>query len=203
MPDSSSLGRLIAVVEAAQPSSVRWEPVQGQSPGDGGQVDDVPAPPLSHSGQHGLGHPCQAEEIDLQHPVELLLLALLDRSEVADAGVVHQDVDTAEVLLSAAHSLGDLDGVGDVQPQRERAIFVPGDEVFDLLKVVLLDRTRYPWASTTRASSRPNPVAQPVMNHVEKVFCLISDLLSQTVAIPRFAMAAESPAIMAVFLWDD
>src|SRR5262249_14880833 len=100
----------------------------------GGQVDDVPAPALPHSGQHGVGYLRQSEKIDVQNPVDLLLLALLDCREVADAGVVHQDVDTAEVLLGATHSLRDLAGVGDVQPQRERTIFMPGNEVFDLLE---------------------------------------------------------------------
>src|SRR5262249_25299742 len=103
--------------------------------GYGGQVDDVPAPALPHSGQHGVRHLCQPEKIDVQNPVDLRLLALLDCGEVADAGVVHQDVDTAEVLLGATHSLHDLGGVGDVHPQRERAIFMPGDEVFALLEV--------------------------------------------------------------------
>src|SRR5215475_7287424 len=106
-----------------------------RQPGYGGQVDDVPAPALPHSGQHRVRHLCQAEKIDVQNPVDLLLLALLDCGEVADAGVVHQDVDAAEVLVGATHSLRDLGGVGDVQPQRERAIFMPGDEVFDLLEV--------------------------------------------------------------------
>src|SRR5262249_10360374 len=85
--------------------------------------------------QYGADHARQAEEVDLEHPADLRLVALLDRGEVADPGVVHQHVDAAEVLLGAPHRLGDLARIGHVELQDQPAVPVPGDEIFDLMRI--------------------------------------------------------------------
>ena len=47
-------------------------------------------------GKTALAHFDQAEEVSLEHGPEFRVLAFLDCGHVAEAGVVHQDIDFAE-----------------------------------------------------------------------------------------------------------
>ena len=77
----------------------------------------------------------QAEEVDPEHPANVLRLALFDCGEVADPGVVHQDVDAAEVFLGMTHGIGDLGWVGHIQSQNQGPILDTSDKVFHLFRV--------------------------------------------------------------------
>src|SRR5262249_16542816 len=96
---------------------------------------NVPAAALPHPRQHSAGHAGEAEEVDLEHPSDVSLVALLYGGEVADPGVVHQHVDTTEGLFGTPHGLGDLRRVSPVEPQGQGAVLVAGDDVRDLFGV--------------------------------------------------------------------
>lgn len=88
----------------------------------------------AHARQDGADDVGQAEDVDVEDPADLFVGALLHGGEVADAGVVDDHVDAAEVVLGSRDGFLDLRGVGDVEGQGERLV-VSGDEVLDLIDV--------------------------------------------------------------------
>ena len=63
---------------------------------------------------------------------DLGVLALLDRREIAVAGIVDEHVDAAEARLGRLDRFGDLVRLGDVEAERERLLVMAGDEIGDL-----------------------------------------------------------------------
>ena len=88
-----------------------------------------PLPWARIPGQHGLDRVDHAEVVGVEERADLGVLALLDRGEVAVAGVVDQHVDPAEGLLGRGDRARDLGLVGDVERDGERAVAEVGDEV--------------------------------------------------------------------------
>ena len=88
-----------------------------------------PGPAGAHAGQHRLHHAERAEQVDLVHRLDGRFVALLDRGDIAIAGIVHEHVDRAEPRLRGRHRRTDLRGIGDVERQRKRAIGMGGDDV--------------------------------------------------------------------------
>ena len=68
-----------------------------------------------HAGQHRLDHVDRAEVVGVEQRPHLGVVALLDRGQVAVAGVVDQHVDPAERLVGRGDGGGDLGAVGDVE----------------------------------------------------------------------------------------
>ena len=85
----------------------------------------------SHDRQYSARHPRQPEEVDLEHPTDLVLIAFFDCAEISDAGVVHQHVDPAETLVGAGRGGLDLNRVGHVQLQNESTILSALGNVFN------------------------------------------------------------------------
>ena len=73
-------------------------------PPDRGDVDDLAAAARLHAGHDGLGGEEAALHMHGEHSVEILLGDLLERRLAADAGIVDQDVDTAESALGIARA---------------------------------------------------------------------------------------------------
>ena len=91
----------------------------GGEPEDRGDVDDARA--RLHHPAAGLRHPVAAVQVDVDDLPELLGRLLGRRDRGADAGVVHQDVDPAELLHRQRDQVGAGLGVGDVGGHRQRA----------------------------------------------------------------------------------
>src|SRR5699024_2830357 len=89
--------------------------------GAGVQIDDAPAATLEHAGDHG---PCQEEgpvDVGLQQLRELGRIRLPQRHLGVDqAGIVHQQVDRAELLTGRGHGSFHRLHIGDVRCQRDR-----------------------------------------------------------------------------------
>ena len=71
-----------------------------------------------HARQHLPGQRDQSEDVGLELRPDMILLALLDRREIAVAGIVHEHVDTAEPRLCLGDRRGDVLPVGNVEPKR-------------------------------------------------------------------------------------
>jgi hypothetical protein len=93
----------------------------------------------AHPGKDRLDHRDGSVEVGGEEPLDVVVVAFLDGGAVAVAGVVDQDVDPAEALLSLGDGRGDLRGVGDVERQRERGVGVGVGEVLDLGRVACGD----------------------------------------------------------------
>ena len=95
--------------------------VEDDLAGNGGHIDNGPAPLRPHVRQHELRQPGKAEDIDLQLPAGLLQRHVLDGAERAVTGVVDQHVDASLGL----HDRGDTGRhrslVGHVETQRDDA----------------------------------------------------------------------------------
>jgi hypothetical protein len=117
----------------------------------------VAAPARAHARQHAPGHGHQAEEVRLEHRPHLLLLAFLDRGQVAVAGVVHQHVDAAEGALRLLHRGVHLRRIGDVEAKREAVLRVRCDDVPDLIRIA---RRRHGFVSM-RQGAQSDGSAQP------------------------------------------
>lgn len=89
----------------------------------------MPCALLAQVGQRGLNDPHRAEHVGLQLVSQLLLGQLLDSAEHAVARVVHDDVETAEVLLGPLHALEDGGLVGHVQLKRKHRAIIGGDQL--------------------------------------------------------------------------
>ena len=97
--------------------------------GAGGDVEDPAALALLHRRQHELGQLERRAHLDLEHEVVVPLAEPGHRFEEGDGGVVHEDVDGAELLGDVLDEagpvlrLGQVGGDGDGLPTRL------GDEV--------------------------------------------------------------------------
>jgi hypothetical protein len=108
--------------------------VWGAHPSDGGDVDDASGALSAHVWKDGLGHPHEAEDVDVEDALVLGDRAFSDGTRVAESGVVDQDVDAAERLDHLLDHRGDrrvadnsARGAGDgrvlehLEPPRTRA----------------------------------------------------------------------------------
>jgi hypothetical protein len=80
--------------------------------GNGANVDD--AAPLSEVVHSGLRHKEEAQHIDIEVPVKVLLGDGLDRGKLVHAGVVYEDVKSAIVFDGCLDDTLRLAGLGDV-----------------------------------------------------------------------------------------
>ena len=93
----------------------------GDEPGDGGDVDDAPAALGAHVRQDRLGHPDDAEDVDVDDLLVLRDGELLGGACGADAGVVDQDVHPAEPRDHVLDRGGHGGVAGDVEVQERQA----------------------------------------------------------------------------------
>ncbi len=66
------------------------------------------APTPSHPRQHFPRQVRQTPEIDIKHVPDIAFPALLNRTEIADTGIVHQDVHATEGLFSGVYRAFDI-----------------------------------------------------------------------------------------------
>ena len=67
-----------------------------------------------HAGQHESGQPHRGDEVEGDDPVEVAVRRVDERSPAADAGVVDEDVDAAELAADRGERLLELRRVGEV-----------------------------------------------------------------------------------------
>ena len=82
-----------------------------------------------HCRQHRLDHIDRTEVVDIEQLSDLGVFALLDRGQIAVAGVVDQHIDSAECHLRRRDRGSDLAGVGHVESNRNGAVPELVDEV--------------------------------------------------------------------------
>src|ERR1019366_9406510 len=63
---------------------------------DGRHIHDAPLAMLAHSGQSRVNHAAQPKHVDLKHLAYLILFALFNGCEIADACIVDQHVDATD-----------------------------------------------------------------------------------------------------------
>jgi hypothetical protein len=88
---------------------------RGTTRADRGNVHDRAAAPLAHPGQDSLDQRGRAEEVGGEEFLDLVPGCLLDGRAVAVAGVIDQDIDSAEALLGGAHDVTPLGVIGDIE----------------------------------------------------------------------------------------
>ena len=66
--------------------------VTADQPGNGGDVGDMPMPPLNHAGQHERGEPHWRQQVHLHQVLPGSLRDVGEMAGVGDTGVVDQDV---------------------------------------------------------------------------------------------------------------
>ena len=111
--------------------------IQDGLSGDGSDVDDAAAPLLPHGRKHQLAQAGEAEHVHFQLPAGLLHGHVLDGTEVAVAGIVHEDVDAAFRLQDSPDTRLHGGFVRHVHPQRNHtqflerlhALYAPGRRV--------------------------------------------------------------------------
>jgi hypothetical protein len=84
-------------------------------PLDGRDVDDRPSSRFLHGLHHGTDAEKNARQVDVEDPLPLGELVVLQGSDVEDAGVVHQHVDAAELANGGRHRGFPMLGFRDVQ----------------------------------------------------------------------------------------
>ena len=103
-------------------------------------VDDDRPAALLQQGQGGAGHFHQGEEIHLHHPPHPLGIGRLEGTDGADARIVHENVQPAELRLDGFQAPLAVGGIGNIAAnargaapegldffrQRLQAIFAPG-----------------------------------------------------------------------------
>ena len=82
--------------------------------GDRGDVNDASLALLKHDGADGTGEGEGCDEVDLEDAVEVGGGDVFCGRDVADSGVVDEDVDLAPALVDGFDGLGDVGFVGDV-----------------------------------------------------------------------------------------
>jgi hypothetical protein len=95
----------------------------------------VAAALLAQQRQRGLRDPQRAEQVGLDLSTGLLLGDLLDRPEVAVAGVVDDDVQAAEMLVSLGDGGERRLPVGDIEREREQRVAVLDPQVLESARV--------------------------------------------------------------------
>ena len=97
-------------------------------PTDGGDLQDVTTALGAQERQRRLRDPECPEQIGLDLLAGLRLAEFLDHAELAVAGVVHHDVEPAEVLVCPGDGCEDGAAIGDVQADREHRVAVGSHE---------------------------------------------------------------------------
>ncbi len=105
----------------------------GDEPADRADVDDMPAPACPHPGQHRLDQLQRSEQVGVEQGMDVLVLAFLDRGQIAVAGVVDEHVHAAEAGLGRRDRRRDLARIGHVELDRKRRLAVRGREVGDVV----------------------------------------------------------------------
>jgi hypothetical protein len=93
---------------------------------DRADIDDAPFAALTHRRQHRVGHPDDAEQIDVEQGLHLGDRGLLRAADQTDTGVVDQQVDPSGLRENARNECVDGTVVGHVAGQHGyafRAIF--------------------------------------------------------------------------------
>jgi hypothetical protein len=90
------------------------------TPGERGDVDDRPVALGAHQRDDLLHHEERAEEVHAQHALQVGGVDVRDGARQEDAGVVHDDVEAAELGDDPADARGDLRTLRDVGRQDER-----------------------------------------------------------------------------------
>jgi hypothetical protein len=80
-----------------------------------------------------MDHVRDAEEVHLEQSADLVLLAFFHGCEIADAGIVHEDVDALERLLCRLDGRVGLRAIRNVQRKDER--LAARFEVFNLVRL--------------------------------------------------------------------
>ena len=91
--------------------------------GDGRGVDYAATALFAHYGQHQLTQARQSEHVDFDLTAGLFHCHRLDGTEVAEAGIVHENVDTAFGLHHGLYAFLHRLLVGDVHPDWHNALF--------------------------------------------------------------------------------
>ena len=108
---------------------------EGVHAADGRHLDDVARTLLPEIGQRRLRHPQGAEQVGLDLGPGLLLGDLLDGAEQAVAGVVDNDIETAEVVVGVPDGGVHRRLVGHVEGDGEHVVAVGVDEILDRVGV--------------------------------------------------------------------
>src|SRR4030095_13941637 len=115
----SSLARVRVTASTAALLALYTALFGGERAGDRADVDDAAACTVEvRSGR--LGREQHGQDVEIEHAMEALLGELLERGELVDAGVVDQDVETAEGLLRLGAEAIDLLRLRHVGRHRER-----------------------------------------------------------------------------------
>jgi hypothetical protein len=102
-------------------ADVHPAPRIGLAPRPGAEVDDVPAPVL-HVRQAEARHPREPEDVCLEHPPVVLVVALRDRGAAeSQAGVVDQDVEAPKPAGRVRNEPFAAGRIGDVELGNEMA----------------------------------------------------------------------------------
>ncbi len=122
--------RLGEAVHVGLGRGVDGEARQRQQPRRRADVADPAALPRQHARHRPVRQPCQRGHVHLEHGVDLVRLAGFERAEVAEAGVVDQDVAGKSLKgIERADQLGHISGIGQVGGDRVHAQRrVRGDE---------------------------------------------------------------------------
>jgi hypothetical protein len=104
---------------------------RGGAAADRGDVDDRPATPVPHAGQHLFGQVHQAEEVRREQLGDVGRVGFLNRGAVAVAGIVDQHVHAAEPLSRLAGRLDDLVVIAYVQAHGQRGLRMAVDEILN------------------------------------------------------------------------
>ncbi len=123
--------RLAETFERPFRGVIEAEVGEGVDAADRRDLDDVAGALRAHDRQRRLRHPQRAEHVGLDLRAGFLLADLLDRAELAVAGIVDDDVEPAE----ASVRLGDrrIDGalVVDVEPDGGDGVAVFAGEILE------------------------------------------------------------------------
>jgi hypothetical protein len=98
-------------------------------PTDRAHVDDMPHSALSHPWQHRLQHGDNAMHVGIELRADVGILAFLDGSDIAIAGVVDEYVDVTEPVISGLHCGTYLLGPGDIQGGGDSAVAVTRNKI--------------------------------------------------------------------------
>ena len=97
----------------------------GIGAGDRSNIDDMAFPALNHSGQDSLGRVKQALAIDVHHGFPVLNDAILDgQGPKGETGIVHQNIDVAELAWQASDGLEHSRLVRNINGQSLRGLYV-------------------------------------------------------------------------------
>jgi hypothetical protein len=94
-----------------------------------GDVDDGATPAAAHGRERGSDDVDEAEDVGLEHRADILVLALLDRGRIADAGIVHEHIDaTMPRFRLGDHGL-DLIRSREIHRQGQEGVWMRGGNI--------------------------------------------------------------------------